>query len=114
VLLESNRSLITTLRGQLAALPKIVVTQAGAMVAAATASMVAGGGVAPAAIPFVPSHRGPPEGQPAWQVPNGSTPSIGLNAGLELQLLQQVGDWAQVRASNGWTGWVDARRLLPR
>jgi SH3-like domain-containing protein len=37
-----------------------------------------------------------------------------LNAGLELQLLQQVGDWAQVRASNGWTGWVDARRLLPR
>ena len=22
--------------------------------------------------------------------------------------------WAQVRAVNGWTGWVDARRLLPR
>ena len=29
------------------------------------------------------------------------------------QLRQRIGDWAHVRAVNGWSGWVDARRLLP-
>ena len=63
---------------------------------------------------FAPTHRVPVEGLPAWQVPDGSTQAVGLNGGLELQQVQRVGDWAQVRATNGWTGWVDARRLLPR
>ena len=32
---------------------------------------------------------------------------------LELAVIHRVDDWAQVRASNGWVGWVDARRLVP-
>ena len=37
-----------------------------------------------------------------------------LNGGLDLMVLQRVGDWARVAAINGWTGWVDARLLVPR
>lgn len=106
--LEASRSLVRTLRAELEALPG---AGAGASGAAAVHSSVAGG---PIGAPFAPGHRVPVEGLPAWQVPNGSTPAIGLASGLELQLVQRVGDWAQVRAVNGWTGWVDARRLLPR
>jgi hypothetical protein len=54
------------------------------------------------------------EGLPAWQVRDGRTPAVGLAGGLELEQTQRIADWAHVRASNGWTGWVDARRLLPR
>lgn len=109
-LLASNRSLVVTLRGQLAALPG-----AGGH-ATSTASSTAGAATAPAASggPFAPTHRVPVEGLPAWQVPDGTTPAIGLAGGLELELVQQVADWGHVRASNGWMGWVDARRLLPR
>jgi hypothetical protein len=32
---------------------------------------------------------------------------------LDLMVVQRVGDWARVVASNGWTGWVDARLLIP-
>jgi RsiW-degrading membrane proteinase PrsW (M82 family) len=101
--LDANRSLVRTLRGQLDALPRV-----GAAAVVATPAAAAPGAA------FAPSHRVPVEGLPAWQVPDGSTQSVGLNGGLELQLVQRVGDWAQVRATNGWTGWVDARRLLPR
>jgi hypothetical protein len=110
-LLESNRGLVTTLRGQLDALRGAsVATSAASTPLAGTAA--AGAATAPA--PFAPTHRVPVEGLPSWQVPNGTTPATGLVGGLQLQVVQQVGDWAQVRAVNGWTGWVDARRLLPR
>jgi len=33
---------------------------------------------------------------------------------VELVVDQHSGDWALVRAVNGWTGWVDYRRLIPR
>jgi SH3-like domain-containing protein len=36
-----------------------------------------------------------------------------LAGGLELQVVQRIGDWAKVVAVNGWTGWVDARLLTP-
>lgn len=101
--LDANRSLVRTLRGQLDALPG----------SGARGAAVASAAGMDASAPFAPSHRVPVEGLPAWQVPNGSTPAMGLAGGLPLQLLQRIGDWAQVRAVNGWTGWVDARRLLP-
>jgi len=126
--LAANRALVTTLRGQLDALPHAgavlagaaVTTAAGAAASAATAGSATAGaaaatGAAPAAAsPFAPTHKVPVEGLPAWQVPDGSTPAVGLAGGLELELVQRVADWGHVRASNGWTGWVDARRLLPR
>jgi hypothetical protein len=37
-----------------------------------------------------------------------------LAGGLDLQVIQRVGDWARVVAVNGWSGWVDARLLVPR
>lgn len=107
-LLASNRSLVASLRGQLDALPK-----AGAAGATTAAGWVTAATAATAG-PFAPTNLVPVEGLPAWQVPNGTTTAVALAGGLELQLVQRIGDWAQVRASNGWTGWVDARRLLPR
>jgi len=100
--LTQRRELVQALRGQLAAL------SATASVTGSQVAATAAGG------PFTPTHRVPVEGLPSWQVPNGTTAATGLAGGLELQVVQQVGDWAQVRAVNGWTGWVDARRLLPR
>jgi SH3-like domain-containing protein len=37
-----------------------------------------------------------------------------LAGGLDLQVVQRIGDWARVVAVNGWSGWVDARLLVPR
>jgi SH3-like domain-containing protein len=37
-----------------------------------------------------------------------------LPAGLELVFESQAGAWAQVRAVNGWRGWVDGRVLVAR
>ncbi|MBI4261725.1 MAG: PrsW family intramembrane metalloprotease [Actinobacteria bacterium] len=75
---------------------------------------------APAAAPpppaggpaWVATHRVPPEGLPAWATPDPSTAPTALAGGLDLALVDRRGDWALVRASNGWTGWVDARRLV--
>jgi SH3-like domain-containing protein len=35
-----------------------------------------------------------------------------LNPGLGLVVDAVAGDWARVRAVNGWQGWVDGRRLI--
>jgi hypothetical protein len=56
----------------------------------------------------------PPEGLSAWAAPDpAAAPIATLEAGLQLQVVERAGDWAKVLASNGWTGWVDARLLLP-
>jgi hypothetical protein len=61
---------------------------------------------------FSPSHRVPVAGLPSWAEPDPSA-DVGptLEAGLPLQVVERRGAWALVRASNGWTGWVDARKL---
>jgi hypothetical protein len=41
-------------------------------------------------------------------------PVVTLSAGLEVVAAERAGDWARVVAVNGWTGWVDARRLVAR
>lgn len=76
----------------------------------------AGGGVVePAAEGWFPTHVIPDGGLPAWETPDGSAePASQVDAGLEVQLVEQRGDWAQVSFSNGWTGWVDARRLIAK
>jgi hypothetical protein len=62
--------------------------------------------------PFSPTHRVPIAGLPSWTEPDLSA-EVGptLEAGLRLQVVERRAAWALVRASNGWTGWVDARKL---
>jgi hypothetical protein len=63
----------------------------------------------------MPTHYVPREGMPAWDYPDPSRPPrVMLNAGLGVVIDGVAGDWALVRAVNGWKGWVDGRRLWPR
>jgi hypothetical protein len=115
--LAADRALIADLRAQLNALPDVVQAQpsagpAGGAVAAAGTAVTAA--PAPAPMVFAPGHLVPPEGLPSWAAPDPSGPSTQLSGGLELEVVQRVTDWAQVRASNGWVGWVDGRRLVAR
>jgi hypothetical protein len=50
---------------------------------------------------------------PAWPAPDPSVPpGVTLAERLDLRVVERAGDWAHVVASNGWSGWVDARRLV--
>jgi hypothetical protein len=63
---------------------------------------------------WVPSHAVPKGGLPTWPTPDGRSPSpVRLEAGVELSIAETRGDWARVVGSNGWTGWLDRRRLQP-
>jgi protease PrsW len=68
---------------------------------------------APAPVPaWSPTHQIPPGGLPAWPVPDPAQPIVAtLDAGLEVAATERAGDWVRVSAVNGWTGWVDGRRL---
>jgi len=110
--IAANRELIAGIRAQLDALPDAghaPVTPA----AAADAAMAGAATVAPPPA-FAPTHRVPPGGLPSWAAPDPAGPSTQLTAGLELEVVTRVADWAHVRASNGWTGYVDGRRLEPK
>lgn len=64
---------------------------------------------------FTPTHTVPGSGMRAWATPDPSQePVATLGAGLELQVVERRGQWAQVEASNGWTGWVDGNLLVER
>jgi hypothetical protein len=75
--------------------------------------------VAPAPVPafvapvWMPTHLVPLGGMAAWAAPNPSRPpTIQLPEQLELVVDASAGAWAQVRAVNGWRGWVDSRLLV--
>lgn len=64
-----------------------------------------------------PTHVVPSEGMAAWETPDPDTPVIAnLDPALPLRIVRSLGDWVEVVASNGWTGWVDGRLLeeVPR
>jgi len=62
---------------------------------------------------WVATHRIPAGGLDAWEAPDPSRPvTARVGEGTEVALVERLGDWANVRASNGWEGWVDGRRLL--
>ena len=64
---------------------------------------------------WMPTHMAPPAGMQAWDVPDPSRPAaIQLPPNLELVVESSSGDWARVRAVNGWQGWVDGRLLVGR
>jgi hypothetical protein len=72
----------------------------------------------PTAIPVPavgPSHVVPATGLPAWGAPDAAAaPVAQLPPGTELLLAEALPNgWARVVASNGWTGWVDGRLLVP-
>ena len=61
---------------------------------------------------WAPTHRVPTGGMRAWDEPDPSLqPSSRLEARVELEIAERRGDWARAVGSNGWTGWVDARKL---
>jgi hypothetical protein len=61
-----------------------------------------------------PTHVVPQPGMAWWGAPDPSIPPADpLQPGLELEVAERLGDWARVVASNGWSGWVDARLLVP-
>jgi hypothetical protein len=61
---------------------------------------------------WIATHAVPAGGMPAWAEPNpGLQPTAMLEARVRLSIAERRGDWARVVGSNGWTGWVDARRL---
>jgi hypothetical protein len=65
-----------------------------------------------AAPTWSPTHFVPMGGLPAWDYPDPNRQPIAvLNARLGLVVEAVAGDWALVRAVNGWRGWVDGRRL---
>ena len=61
---------------------------------------------------WTPTHVVPAGGMVAWQAPHPSAPqSARLQPGLPVQVVERLGAWARVVASNGWWGWVDGRML---
>jgi RsiW-degrading membrane proteinase PrsW (M82 family) len=71
---------------------------------------------APVAVPaWTGTHLVPADGLQAWPAPDPGLPlAATLSPGLEVEVAERAGDWARVVAVNGWTGWVDGRRLVAR
>lgn len=66
-----------------------------------------------AATGWTSTHSVPEEGLPAWGSPDPSGAVVAdLDPRLPVRVVGTRGEWAQVEASNGWTGWVDGRRLV--
>jgi len=68
----------------------------------------------PAAIAstWAPTHTVPAEGLTAWARPDGSlAPVARLDPYLDVRLVQRHNGFAQVLCENGWSCWVDGRRL---
>lgn len=62
---------------------------------------------------FLATHVAPPDGLQAWDQPDGTRPVVAtVQPGVRMQLVEQRGAWGRVLFSNGWQGWVDARRLV--
>ena len=116
--LDKQIDYIRGIRADIAKLPDApagVVAGTGAAAAAVARPAQAWGSTVPpaAATPaWAPTHLAPPDGLQSWDQPDASRPMTPLAPGLELAIVQRIGDWAQVRAINGWSGWV-ARRLCP-
>lgn len=124
--LVKQRDMIRALKAQFAALPAAGYAPAtgGPMPAEAQPVPVpaAAQPVAPVEPPPPPpppawvwTHQVPVEGMAAWAAPDPTrAPMVSLGGRLELVVVDRAGDWARVAAINGWSGWVDGRRLVPR
>ncbi len=60
-----------------------------------------------------PTHLTPPMGLAAWAQPDAAyPPALVIPGNVELVVERRAGGWAQVRAFNGWRGFVDDRALI--
>ena len=58
------------------------------------------------------THVVPPGGLQAWSTPDPAVAPVDkLDAGLDVQVVQRYGAWAQIQCSNGWMCWVDGEAL---
>jgi hypothetical protein len=105
----AQRERIRAIREQLNALADV--TPAVAAPPAATAAAAPPAAAVPAG--WVATHAAPPAGLAAWDQPDGSRPPmVTLAGGVQLSVTEELGAWAHVMGSNGWTGWVDGRLLV--
>jgi SH3-like domain-containing protein len=66
----------------------------------------------PTGTAWSPTHVVPAGGMAAWPEPDPQQqPTAQLSERVQLRIDERRGAWAKVTGSNGWTGWVDARRL---
>lgn len=87
----------------------------GTRLAAAPAEAAAAEASVPDLPAWAPTHVVPASGMSAWPAPDPTAAVVAnLAPGLPLELVERRGDWGHVVASNGWTGWVDARLLEVR
>jgi hypothetical protein len=64
-------------------------------------------------MPYGPTHRAPDDGMQAWDTPDGTKPPVAaLDARLDVEVVERQGAWARILCSNGWSAWVDGRRLV--
>jgi hypothetical protein len=64
-------------------------------------------------MPYQPTHLAPDDGMQAWDTPDGSRPPVAaLDARLDVEVVERQGAWARIVCSNGWSAWVDGRRLV--
>lgn len=65
-----------------------------------------------AAAAWTATHRVPAVGLPTWPAPDpAAAPGPNLDPGLAVQVVEDRGDWVRVVCENGWSCWVDGRRL---
>jgi hypothetical protein len=65
--------------------------------------------------PWRPTHLISGRGAAAWESPDPTKPAAStLGPWLEVQVVDQVGSWANVVCGNGWEGWVDSKQLIHR
>ncbi len=123
--LDAQRLKIRWIRSQLAGtpyMPTVLLPQPSVAPTPSAAGgaplQVAGPTVVPArpqATPAASIHLVPRGGMAAWPTPDGSRlPAVVLPERLQLVVEARSGAWAEVRAANGWRGWVDGRLLADR
>jgi hypothetical protein len=63
---------------------------------------------------FRATHVVPPEGLVVYATPDPSQATgAALDPGLAVAVAEVQGPWTRIVCSNGFTGWVDGRRLGP-
>jgi SH3-like domain-containing protein len=51
----------------------------------------------------------------AWAQPDpGGAVVATLEQRLSVQVIERQGDWARILCSNGWSAWIDSRKLKLR
>ena len=69
---------------------------------------------APGRALFTPTHVIPVGGLAAFSAHDASVAALAtLDPGVSVQVVDRWGDWARIACCNGWTAWVDGRRLRP-